>query len=289
MTGGEAIRERVRADTVQISHAARRWIVPLARFGFAAKGAVYMIIGVLAALAAFNRGGRTTDPQGAFAEILAQPFGQALLGAVAVGLAGYALWRIIQATKDTENKGAGAKGMVVRLGYAVIGLIHASLAFTAAQLLMGSGGRRSSEKSSKEWTATLLAQPLGQWLVGTVGIGIIAMAIYQFYEAYTAKFREQLEMGAMSPRTESWAIRVGQIGLAARGVVFGVIGIFLVYAALRANPNEARGLSGALRAIEQQSFGAWLLGIVALGLVAYGLYMFVLARYRRMILAKEPS
>jgi Domain of Unknown Function (DUF1206) len=126
-------------------------------------------------------------------------------------------------------------------------------------------------------------------LVGAVGSGIIAVAMFQFYQAFTAKFREQFETGEMSTRAESWAIHVGQIGLAARGVVFGVIGIFLLYAALYANPNEARGLSGALRAIEQRPFGPWLLGVVALGLVAYGLYMFVLARYQRMILPKEPS
>jgi hypothetical protein len=284
VAGRGGVFEPAQAGGISISRETRQWLVPLARLGFAAKGVVYLIIGVLAALAAFNRGGRTTDSRGAFAEILAQPYGRVLLGAVAVGLVGYAVWRVVQAIKDTENQGSGAKGIAVRLGYAVSGFIYASLAFTAVQLMTGSGGRGGSDESSKEWTATLLAQPLGQWLVGLVGVGIIAVAVYQVYEAYTAKFRAYLERGDMSRKAELWATRVGQIGLAARGVVFGVLGIFLMYAALRANPNEARGLSGALRALEQQPFGPWLLGVVALGLVAYGVYMFVLARYRRMIL-----
>ena len=206
-----------------------------------------------------------------------------MLGTVAVGLAGYALWCLIQAIKDTENKGSGAKGVVIRLGYGVAGLIHASLALTAVQLILGSSGGQGGEEASKEWTAVLLAQPFGQWLVGTVGVGVIIAAMIQFYQAYTAEFREELARREMSARAELWAVRVGRIGLAARGVVFGAIGIFLVLAALHANPNEARGLSGALRTFEQQPFGPWVLGVVALGLVAYGVYMLVLAWYRRII------
>jgi Domain of Unknown Function (DUF1206) len=284
MRGYEFSLENTKDHAEQISRAARRWIVPLARFGYAAKGAVYVIIGLLAALAALNRGGRTTDSQGVFREILSRPYGQVMLGAVAVGLAGYAIWCLLQAIKDTENKGSGAKGIVIRLGYGVAGLIHASLALTAVQLIAGSRGSYRGEESSKEWTAVLLAQPFGQWLVGAVGVGIIIVAVVQFYQSYTAKFREELARGEMSARAELWAERVGRIGLAARGVVFGAIGIFLVLAALHANPNEARGLSGALRTLEQQPFGPWVLGAVALGLVAYGVYMLVLAWYRRIIL-----
>jgi hypothetical protein len=284
MRGQEFSLEGTRDYAERISHAARDWIVPLARFGYATKGAVYIIIGLLAALAAFNRGGRTTDSQGVFKEILSQPYGQVLLGAVAVGLVGYALWCLIQAIKDTENKGSDAKGMVIRLGYGVVGLIHASLALTAVQPIIGSRASYRGEESSREWTTILLAQPFGQWLVGAVGVAIIIAAMVQFYQAYTGKFRKELKPGEMGARTELWATRVGRIGLTARGIVFGVIGIFLILAAVHANPNEARGLSGALRTLEQQPFGPWILGIVALGLAAYGIYMLVLAWYRRIIL-----
>src|SRR5687768_10033020 len=112
----------------RISQSAKQWIVPLARFGYAAKGAVYIIIGALAALAAFNIGGRTTDTRGALVEILYQPYGKYLLAAVAVGLFGYSLWRIVQGIKDTEDKGSDFKGIATRIGYAVIGLVYAGLA-----------------------------------------------------------------------------------------------------------------------------------------------------------------
>ena len=282
MRGQEFPLQGTKDYAERMSHAARDWIAPLARFGYATKGTVYIIIGLLAVLAAFNRGGRTTDSQGAFKEILSQPYGQFLLGAVAVGLAGYALWCLIQAIKDTENKGSAAKSIVIRLGYGVVGLIHSSLALSAVQLIMGSRGSYEGEESSKEWTATLLAQPFGQWMVGAVGVGIIIAAIVQFYQAYTGKFRKELKRGKMGTRAELWATRVGRIGLTARGIVFGVMGIFLLLAAIHANPNEARGLSGALRTLEQQPFGPWVLGIVALGLAVYGIYMLVLACYRRI-------
>ena len=246
MRGQEFSLQGTKDYADRMAHAARDWIVPLARFGYATKGTVYIIIGLLAALAAFNRGGRTTDSQGAFKEILSQPYGQILLAGIAVGLAGYALWCLIQAIKDTENKGSEAKGIVIRLGYGLVGLIHSSLALTAVQLIMGSRGSYKGEESSKEWTATLLAQPFGQWMVGAVGVGIIMAAIVQFYQAYTGKFRMELKRSEMGARAELWATRVGRIGLTARGIVFGVMGIFLLLAAIHANPNEARGLSGAL-------------------------------------------
>ena len=274
----------VKEQTERLEKTAGPGITLLARFGYAAKGVVYIIIGVLAAYAAFTTGGRTTDTRGALEEILSQPYGKYLLGAVAVGLVGYALWRFVQAVKDTESKGSGAKGIAVRIGYAVIGVIYAGLAFSAVQLVLGSGGQSSGDSSSKEWTATLLEQPFGQWLVGAVGLGFVIAAVSHFYKAYTAKFREKLMTSQMSENAQNFALRSGRFGLAARGVVFGIIGAFLIQAALHSNAGEARGLSGALTALGQQTYGQLLLGVVALGLVAYGFYMLVLARYRRIII-----
>jgi len=275
----------VRAQAEHISNDAQKWIVPLARFGFVAKGVVYIIIGILAALAAFGSGGKTTDSRGAFEEILSHSYGKPMLGAVCIGLIGYAIWRIVQAIKDTEDKGSGAKGLAVRGGYFVIGLIHLSLAYSAASLISGSGGGGgSSESQPKEWTAFILEQSFGELIVIAIGLGFIGFAASQFYKAYTTKFREKLKTNQMSDQTESFATKFGQFGLSARGVVFGIIGIFLILAGLHSNANEVRGLSGALRALLQQSYGQILLGVVAIGLIAYGLYMFVLARYRRMVI-----
>ncbi|HEY0658677.1 MAG TPA: DUF1206 domain-containing protein [Pyrinomonadaceae bacterium] len=274
----------VKAQAEHISKDAQKWIVPLARFGFVAKGVVYIIIGILAALAAFGNGGKTTDSRGAFEEILSHSYGKPMLGAVCIGLIGYAIWRIVQAIKDTEDKGSGAKGLAVRGGYFVIGLIHLSLAYSAARLISGSGGSSGGESQSKEWTAFILEQSFGELIVIAIGLGFIGFAASQFYKAYTTKFREKLKTNQMSDQTESFATKFGQFGLSARGVVFGIIGIFLILAGLRSNAGEVRGLSGALRALLQQSYGQILLGVVAIGLIAYGLYMFVLARYRRMVI-----
>jgi hypothetical protein len=265
----------------QVTRAARPWIERLARFGYAAKGVVYVLIGALAALGAY-KGGEPTDSRGALTHIVRQPYGRVMLGVIAAGLAAYALWRLVQALRDTEDKGSDLKGLSIRFGYACIGVVYAGLSYSAVRLILGHDAGKGSDQTSKEWTATFFALPLGRWLVGLAGLGVIGFGLYQCYKAFTAKFCEKWKRHEMSERARSLAMRAGQVGLTARGVVFAIIGIFLIQAALRARAEEARGLSGALYALEQQPYGPYVLGAVALGLVAYGLYMFVEARYRRM-------
>lgn len=273
----------------QAGRAARRvasqpWVEPLARFGYTAKGIVYALVGILAAQAAFGAGGKTTDSRGALQTILEQPFGQFLLGLVAIGLVGYALWRLVQAMMDTENHGTEAKGIAQRLSYVGTAVIYGGLALTAARLALGSGSSGGGN-ASQDWTARLLAQPFGQWLVGTIGALVIGFGCHQLYKAYTAKFRRKLKLNEMSENEKTWATRMGRFGLAARGIVFGVIGFFLIQAARSSNASEVRGLGGALAALASQPYGPWLLGLVALGLIAYGIYNFVLARYRQMVIS----
>ena len=265
----------------QVKRAARPWIERLARFGYAAKGVVYVLIGSLAAYGAYE-GGAPTDSRGALTQVVRQPFGRVLLVVIAVGLAGYALWRLVQALRDTEEKGSELKGLAIRFGYACIGFVYAGLSYSAVKLVFGQGAGKGSDQTSKEWAATFFALPLGRLAVGLAGLCVIGFGLWQCYKAFTTKFRKKWKRHEMSEGARSVAIRAGQVGLVARGVVFGIIGIFLIQAALRARPEEARGLSGALRALDQQPYGPYVLGAVALGLVAYGLYMFVEARYRRM-------
>ncbi|MBW4682389.1 MAG: DUF1206 domain-containing protein [Microcoleus vaginatus WJT46-NPBG5] len=258
------------------------WIERLARFGYAAKGIVYGIVGLLALQAAMGTGGQTTDTQGALETIVTQPFGKFLLSLVAIGLLSYAVWRFVEALKDPENKGTDAKGLASRAGSAVSGLIYTGLALSAVKIVLGSRSA-GGDNSTADSTARLMAQPFGQWLVGTLGAITLGMGFYHFYKAYSAKFRKELKLSQMSNTQETWAIRVGRFGLAARGVVLSIAGIFLIQAARQSNPNEARGLSGALDTLAQQPYGPWLLGIVALGLMAYGIYMGVEARFRRIV------
>ncbi|MEP0795412.1 DUF1206 domain-containing protein [Trichocoleus sp. DQ-A3] len=258
---------------------ASTWVERLARLGFGARGVVYATVGVLAAQAAFGAGGRTTDTEGALVTIVTQPFGKFLLAIVALGLLGYVLWRFVEAIADPENKGTDAKGLASRLGAVGSGLIYAGLAWSAIKLIMGSGGGGNSN-SSQDWTARLLAQPFGQFLVGIVGAAVIGMGFYQFYRAYKAKFRKKWKVNQMSEKEQKWATFAGRFGIAARGVVFSITGLFLLQAGRLSDANQVQGLGGALATLAQQPFGPWLLGIVALGLIAYGIYNFVEARYR---------
>ncbi len=257
------------------------WVERLARLGFGARGVVYATVGVLAAQAAFGAGGKTTDTKGALQSIVTQPFGKFLLAIVAFGLLGYVLWRFVEAIADPENKGTDAKGLALRLGYAGSGLIYAGLAWSAIKLILGSGGGGNSN-SSQDWTARLLAQPFGQFLTGIVGAGVIGMGFYQFYRAYKAKFRKKWKISEMSQQEEKWATLASRFGIASRGVVFSIIGLFLLQAARQSDATQVEGLGGALAALARQPFGPWLLGIVAFGLIAYGIYNFVEARYRRI-------
>ncbi|MBW4559768.1 MAG: DUF1206 domain-containing protein [Mojavia pulchra JT2-VF2] len=258
------------------------WIERLARFGYASKGVVYGIVGLLAAQAAFGTGGKTTDTQGALQTLVEQPFGQLLLALVAIGLIGYVLWRFVQAIKDPENKGKDAKGLAQRIGYAINGFIYAGLAFSAVQILLGSGNSGNSN-STEDSTARLLSQPFGQWLVGTVGALIIGLGFYQFYNAFSAKFRRELNLTQLSDAERKWVISTCRFGLLARGIVFCIIGWFLIQAGTQYDAKAAGGLDEALQSLAQQPYGPWLLGIVALGLVAYGIYMIVKARYSQLV------
>jgi len=257
------------------------WIERLARIGYATKGAVYILIGVLAVLAALSSGGKVTDTRGAFRTLYSEPFGQVLLGAVAFGLAAYAIWRVTQAVIDVEGKGRNLKGLAIRIGYACSGLLHAGLALSAARLMIGER-QQDSEQSHKEHAAAVIHMPFGTLLVGLAGAGFIAFGAYQIYKGFTCKFRKRLDVGAMGEREERWLMRFGQFGLAARGVVFGIIGYYLIHSALHYDPSEVRGIGGALATLAAQPFGKVLLGVTAAGLAFYGVYMFVEAKYHRI-------
>lgn len=277
---------RPNSATENVERAARQaaahpWVEGLARFGIAAKGIVYAIVGILAAQVAFGRGGKTTDTQGALEAIITQPFGKILLVLVAIGLVGYVMWRFVQAFLDPERKGTDAKGLFQRFCYFNSGIIYAGLALTAIKIILGSA--TSNSNSTQDWTARLLLQPFGQWLVATFGVIILATSFYQFYEAFSAKFRQKLKWQEMSQDERTWATRTGRFGYGARGIVFLVIGFFLMQAARQSDATQARGLDGALAALAQQPYGPWILGVVAIGLVAYGIHKIVEARYRRVV------
>ncbi|HKS27181.1 MAG TPA: DUF1206 domain-containing protein [Pyrinomonadaceae bacterium] len=270
------------ADEVIEDVAAHPWMERIARFGYATKGAVYMVVGALATRAAFGMGGETTDTRGALEAIHEQPFGKFVLGTVAFGLIGYVIWRWIQAIADTDDKGTKLKGILVRIGYVGSGLVYAGLALSAAKVLIDVGDPDSSTEVQQDWVARFLAMPYGRWLVMLAGVCVLGFGLYQIYKGISAKFRKRLKLGEMSETKKFWAKLTGRVGYCARGVVFCIVGGFLVQSARHFNPSEAKGLDAALDTLSSWPFGPWALATVAAGLFAYGFYMLVEARYRRI-------
>ena len=280
------IERHARRASERAVREASPWVEALGRVGHAAIGLVYATIGMLAAQAALGRSGGTTDSYGALAWLVQRPYGHALLVALAVGLAGYAAWRVVQAVLDTDSKGSDPKGLATRVVYAGIGATYAALALSALRLGLewadGDGG--GGDATAQDWTAWLLSQPFGQGLVVAVGLGVVGVGLFQFYLVYTEKFCGPPRMAEMSGSQERQVRALGRVGYAARGVAFAIIGLLLAAAGLHARPEEARGLGGALATLAEQPFGPWLPGAVAVGLVAYGAFMLVQARYRRIVI-----
>jgi Domain of Unknown Function (DUF1206) len=281
----QAIGRQAHHASERIADETSPWIEGLGRFGHVAIGLVYATIGLLAAQTALSRGGGTTDSHGALAWIVQAPFGRVLLAALALGFAGYAAWRFIQAIRDTESKGTDLMGVLNRLVYACIGATYGALALSAFDLAQGhaASGGDSGDAAAQDWTAWLLSQPFGQMLVVAVGLGVIGVSLVQFYLAYSGKCCDSLRVSEMGEAQEGLARAAGRIGFGARGIAFAIIGFLLLVAAVHARSDEARGLGGALATLAQQPFGPWLLGVVASGLVVYGAFMMVKARYGRLV------
>jgi len=254
------------------------WIERLARVGYAAKAVLYTVVGVLALQSAFGRGGQTTGSRGALSTLVRQDFGALILVVIAAGLFGYAAWRLIEAILDPERRGTNPKGLALRASYAARGVLHAALGVQAVRVATGAahGGGQAVEA----WTSRVLDAPLGRWLVIGAGLAVAGYGIYQLYRAWAAKLSRQLDLASVSREAGSWLIKVCRFGIGARGVVFGMCGWYLVRAGIAHDPTAAADTGEALGAIERQPFGEWLLGVVAVGLIAYAAYEMVQARYR---------
>jgi hypothetical protein len=248
-----------------------------ARMGFVARGAVYVLIGALAVALAAGVGGKATNQQGALETVDRQPLGHVLLVAVAVGLAGYALWRLTRAAVGRGPE-AGADSLVDRVAGLGSGMFYGALAYGAVSIMLGH--RESGNVTRK--TAGVFDWPAGRWLVLGAGIVMLVVGGYQGYRAVTAEFLDDAKTEQMSEHTKHVVSTFAVIGHLARMVVFGLAGLFLAVAAIQYDPHKAVGLGGVLARLLREPGGNALMGVVAAGLVAFGVYSVSDARYHRL-------
>ena len=257
-----------------------QWVERLGRVGLVAKGVLYAVVGILAVKVALGGREESPDRHGALNAIAQQPFGRGLLLLLALGLSGYALWRLAQGLLDRDNEGESPKGLAKRAGaIARAGWYFLLAGLTVERIVDTNSGGGSNEQQA---TAGVFDLPLGRYLVYGAGLAFLGAAAFNGYRAVTCKFNKKLRTHEMGDAEEVAATGVGILGHLARMVVFGLIGLFLLRAAWEFDPREARGLDGALLELSQRTYGGLLLGAVAVGLLAYALYCFVQARYRRI-------
>jgi hypothetical protein len=259
-----------------------QWAQRLARFGHLARGVTFCLVGVLALEVAFGIGGKITDRKGALQTLAGDPFGRALLGALAVGLGGYALWRFAQALLGEKLESGEDVSVWKRIGDVGKGLLYSGLCIICATLVFQADEPGGDKKEEDRATAWILEQPAGRWFVAAIGFAIVGVGLFNFFRAVTGGFRKDLKEEQMGGEERRWYTALGFVGHLARAVVFSLAGLFLLKAAYEYDPKEAIGLDGALAKVARAEYGTFLLVLVASGLFAYGLFSIVQARYREV-------
>jgi len=249
----------------------------LSRSGFVARGLIYAIIGVLALKLALGHGGKLANQQGALHTVAEQPFGKVLLTLVAIGLGGYALWRFVRAATGRGPEGSDTG--FERVAALASGIVYLGMCIIAVRILVG---LPKASASPDKTTAGVFGWPAGTWIVGAAGLVLIGVGLYQGYRGVTKDFLADSKTEEMGPLVRTWIGWIGLVGHLARMVVFTLAGAFLVKAAVEYDPHAAVGIDGALAELLQQPYGPLLLGLVAAGLIAFAVYSFSDARFRRI-------
>jgi hypothetical protein len=250
-------------------------MVGLAVFGLATRAFTYLVIGWLAFQIALGHHTHQANQRGALAEVAQNTLGLVLLWIVGFGFGAYALWRLVQAVVGTPADGKKAGP---RLKAAVRGVVYASLCVSTFTFIAGTSRQGQAEKQSS-LTARVMRHDYGRWLVGAAGVVVVIVGAAMIVNAFKKKFEKELRVGEMSPTTRRVVLRIGMVGKIARGIVFAVAGVLVIDAAVTFDPKESRGLDGALRTLAEQPYGPWILGALAVGLVAFGIYGFAAARW----------
>jgi hypothetical protein len=267
-------------------HAAYHPVVEvMARMGYGARGLIYFLMGVLSIQAALGAKDHAADQQGAIASIGSRPDGRILLWVILVGLISYSLWGFIRALFDPLRKGHDWKGILERIGYVVSGVAYAILVPPTFSIL--AGGTRSAHngaqtEQTQQAVTRVLSLPWGRWMAAVLGLLVIGVGFIQIYRGIRLHFDQQIQPRSLSARQAKWVMQLGRYGTVARGGVFVLVGIFLLVAGYHANPSQAQGFDGALMALLHEPYGVWIMGVVALGLSALGIYSLFIAMWFRL-------
>jgi Domain of Unknown Function (DUF1206) len=257
-----------------------RYLGVAARAGFAARGVLYVIIGCLALEIAFGHSSNQADSAGAVRLVAATPIGLVALWLLTAGFVGLALWRLSEAIYGGPGPGERKAGS--RLAALAKAVVYGALAFTIARYAIGAGAPKSSNQQSTDLTASVMHHPGGQVVVVAAGFAFVLGGAYVAYSSWRRDFLKQLNMAGASQRARRIVRWLGQIGGIARGAVFAAVGVFLIIAGAKSQPDQAKGIDSALRAFAQTPLGPWLLVVVAAGLVIFGLYSCCETRWRKV-------
>jgi len=257
----------------------------LMRLGYAVKGFLYVAIGVIAIMGALGKSTTPADQIGAIVAFSKLPNATIFLWIILFGLVSYSLWGVVRAVFDPLNKGNDLKGLLARGGFLLSAITYAFLVIPTYHMINGARGGAGSNSTVK-MVSTVMNMPMGRWLIGAAGLAVIAAGLYQVYMGIKMNFDKFYKPYNLSAEQFSVAKQMGRFGTAARGVVFALVGFFLVLAAYQANPGNASGFDGALKYLGHQPYGLWLLGIIALGLIAFGLYSLMMAAWLQL---RRPS
>ena len=278
--------ERPGVDAVEDLAREHPSLVVLARAGWVAKGLVYALVGALAMPIAFDsaRGDGAADQEasqsGAIVKIAESSAGKAALWAIAIGLGLYVIWRIVTVLLPAQNS---AKAWATRAGYAISAIVYATLAWSAVSFAQSKTNQGQTEDSRVEtFSRDLMERSGGRWLVGLIGVMLIAVGGYFAHKGATASFRDDLRGTGVGPFSTHQIVRLGQVGWLARALMMALVGFFLIRAAVQFNPDDAEGLDGALRRLAETSWGTVMVAVIGIGLLIYGAFCVISAPIQRL-------
>src|SRR3954468_19087614 len=253
----------------------------LARVGLIAFGVVHLLVAWLAVQLAWGGGGESADQSGAMRTLAESPLGTPLLWVIAVGLIALAVWQAAEVLRWRSGWSGSGKTRTKALrksGSALVkAAIYVALAVLAIRFAIGSGS--SSSQQQQNTTAGVLGWPGGQFLVGAAGLILIGSGVWHVKKGLTKSFLKQIDTADASPSALRLVTRLGQVGFPGKGIALALVGGLLCWAAISYDASKARGLDGALHTVLELPFGRILLTLIALGIAAFGAFLFVRARY----------